>query len=120
MQYKIISTNCKAFWNNADGWTGLKGADTFSEDERKTFDLPIDGCWVPAGRVQVKTVSDLAFFLDFLPQKMRLCPTFTSVFNASDAGMTVCLVGLDEFGLPEESDDSNLVTEYGLLVNIKM
>lgn len=120
MQYKIISTNRKAFWHNQDGWVGEKTADVFSEKERQSLSLPSDGCWVPYGKVQVKTVSDLAQFLDFLPQKMKLCPTFTHAFEAADACMTLRIVGLDEFGFPEESDDSELVTEYGLHINVKM
>lgn len=118
MQYKIISTNCKAFWSNADGWVGMKAADTFSEEERKTLNLPIDGCWVPMDSVQVKTVGELSQFLDFLPQKMKLAPTFSHVFKHSDASMTIDIVGLDEFGLPIGDDDA--VETYGLHCWIRM
>lgn len=120
MEYKIISTNRKAFWHNQNGWVGEKSADVFSEKERQSLSLPADGCWVPHGKVQVKTVSDLAQFLDFLPVKMKLCPTFTHAFAAADACMTLRIIGLDEFGLLDESDDPDVVIEYGLHINVKM
>lgn len=119
MNYRIISTNCKAFWSNADGWVGLKGSDIFTDKERETLNLPIDGCWVPAEPVKVKTVTDLAQFLDFLPQKMKLAPTFAHDFNHLDASLTVGIVGLDEFGYPI-ADDDDATEVYGLHCKVRM
>ena len=35
------------WWNNEYGWCGPELADSFSDDERKTFSLPDGGCWWP-------------------------------------------------------------------------
>lgn len=36
----------KLFWSSADGWVGMDSADTFSERDKQTLSLPIDGRWV--------------------------------------------------------------------------
>ena len=34
------------FWNNADGWGDAENADRFTDAEKQTLNLPIDGAWV--------------------------------------------------------------------------
>lgn len=36
-------SNGAGFWNNADGWTTVEGARTFSYTERMTLNLPVSG-----------------------------------------------------------------------------
>jgi hypothetical protein len=118
MKYRIISTNCKAFWSNDDGWVGLKGATVFSKQERETLNLPCEGCWVPAESMNISTVKQLAQFLDYLPQSMKVASTFSHVFTSSNAGLTIEIIGLDEFDLPIRDDDC--VRTYGLHCWVRM
>lgn len=37
---------CYLFWNNKIGWTLLAHATGFTEDEKNSLRLPIDGEWV--------------------------------------------------------------------------
>ena len=34
------------FWSNADGWVGLDSATHFTDVERLTLNLPLDGEWL--------------------------------------------------------------------------
>ena len=34
------------FWNNQDGWGDADNADRFTDAEKQTLNLPIDGAWV--------------------------------------------------------------------------
>ncbi len=44
--YVIINRKShRDFWSNELGWTTLKAATRFSEDEMETLNLPIDGIW---------------------------------------------------------------------------
>lgn len=35
----------REYWSNEFGWTWVESADTFSDDEQKTVNLPIGGQW---------------------------------------------------------------------------
>lgn len=113
MHYRIISTDCKAFWSNADGWVGLYGSDIFTEKERETLNLPIDGCWVPAGYRPINTVEELAQFLDYLPQKMKVTVIRRSSFPLLDPPpMYAEITSLDGPELRDHRD----VDSYGLAI----
>lgn len=45
MAWIIVNTTDESLaWSNEDGWTETT-FDTYSEDERETLSLPIDGDW---------------------------------------------------------------------------
>lgn len=117
-RFRILSTNCKAYWSNEAGWVGKDGADVFNAEELKFLVLPIEGRWVPADSVRINSVADLADYLKFLPREMKVSPTFKSSFNNADTGLTVSIVGLDEFDLPVADDD--FVVTYGLHCQVCM
>lgn len=39
-------TNPDLYWSNTFGWTDAADADTFTEEEQDTLDLPMDGEWL--------------------------------------------------------------------------
>jgi hypothetical protein len=41
----IRNKNDDSFWNNNDGWTDYCGGTIFSQEERNSFNLPIEGEW---------------------------------------------------------------------------
>ena len=41
----IRNKNDDSFWNNNDGWTDYFGGTIFSQEERNSFNLPIEGEW---------------------------------------------------------------------------
>jgi|TARA_Y100000310_G_scaffold130922_1_gene130065 hypothetical protein len=41
----IRNKNDDSFWNNNDGWTDYSGGTIFSQEERNSFNLPIEGEW---------------------------------------------------------------------------
>lgn len=45
MLYLIRNKVTNELWTNSDGW-GDDVADIFTEDERDTLDLPLDGEWI--------------------------------------------------------------------------
>jgi hypothetical protein len=44
-EYVIFNRDNQLYWSNETGWGSLKGATTFSAQEKKIFNLPIDGSW---------------------------------------------------------------------------
>jgi hypothetical protein len=72
MEYQIISTNNKAFWNNEEGWVGIDSGTIFTEEERNTLNLPCDGRWVPYTAAVPRTVGELREYLALLPQNMTI------------------------------------------------
>ena len=49
MNYLIRSKDAPAdYWSNKLGWTAIGLADQFTEAEKNTLNLPMDGEWVPA------------------------------------------------------------------------
>jgi hypothetical protein len=44
---KSVGTSENLFWNNEDGWGSLSTASIFNQEQRDSFDLPVDGIWIP-------------------------------------------------------------------------
>jgi hypothetical protein len=42
----VNRNNDELFWSNKFGWVDYYSADSFSENEMKTLNLPIDGSWI--------------------------------------------------------------------------
>ena len=45
IDWLIRNKNDDSFWNNDTGWTDYSGGTIFSQYERDSFNLPIDGDW---------------------------------------------------------------------------
>lgn len=47
MNWFIVNQNDSfLFWSNENGWTDYYSADSFNEEETKTFNLPDEGSWI--------------------------------------------------------------------------
>lgn len=44
--YIIGNVNQTEFWSNEDGWADLASATRFTEKEKETLRLPMDGSWL--------------------------------------------------------------------------
>jgi len=51
--YKIICNGEDLFWSNEMGWVDLESSDSFTEEETKTLNLPIDGSWCHLDSVEL-------------------------------------------------------------------
>lgn len=59
--FKIQNTATGEWWSNGEGWVGARDAATFTDEERRTLNLPVGGVWVLDGRMRVteRTVAAL-------------------------------------------------------------
>jgi len=51
--YKIICNGEDLFWSNEMGWVDLESSDSFTEEETKTLNLPINGSWCHLDSVEL-------------------------------------------------------------------
>ncbi len=51
---EVDDDNRPLYWENGQGWTNLHQADEFTEEERNSLNLPIDGKWMELKRFDVK------------------------------------------------------------------
>ena len=95
MNFQIISKNLKAFWNNEDGWVEQEAATVFTEDERHTLNLPIDGMWIPTTFPTPTNIAELILFLSQFPQHMPIGMRHDKQPTRDD-GVVITVHGVDQ------------------------
>lgn len=60
IEYHGVDTeNFDSYWSNEQGWVDKPDADTFSDAERETKNLPFDGHWVSVQELHESRVTSM-------------------------------------------------------------
>jgi len=75
IEYHGVDTeNFDSYWSNEQGWVDMPDADTFSDTERETMNLPFDGHWVSVKELHESRVASMNFHPSGPASRAHLIP----------------------------------------------